>query len=184
MGKGFTLIELLVVIAIIAVLMSVLLPALSKARYFTKGKVCLNNLRGIQTSVVMYVNDHKDLPDAFLMETLVPSGNLSTKLQNYMDAPLPMPNQKINPWVCPFDPLYWTITGGSYLYVPHVLRTDYTIPPLKIYENTPLLNVLQDGYPRPNGMCHYVRYDTSTFEEKQQDYHPGATWLIQYQRHR
>ncbi len=55
---GFTLIELLVVIAIIALLMAVLLPALSRARRLAQSMACLSNLRQLQTCWLMYANDH------------------------------------------------------------------------------------------------------------------------------
>lgn len=58
LNRGFTLIELLVVIAIIAILMSVLLPALKKARIQAKRAVCASNLNQISKGLQIYVNDY------------------------------------------------------------------------------------------------------------------------------
>ena len=55
---GFTLIELLVVIAIIALLVSILLPSLNKAKDLAKSAVCMGNMHHIGLAIPMYVNDY------------------------------------------------------------------------------------------------------------------------------
>ena len=56
--SGFTLIELLVVIAIIALLVSILVPSLNKAKDLARRVICQNNLRGMGTSMVFYANEY------------------------------------------------------------------------------------------------------------------------------
>lgn len=59
-NKGFTLIELLVVIAIIAMLLAILMPALSKVKKIAQRVVCATNLKGLGTAQTVYSNDYDD----------------------------------------------------------------------------------------------------------------------------
>jgi len=59
-SPGFTLIELLVVIGIIAVLASLLLPVLSKAKNRARATECLNNLRQLHLGWTLFTQDHDD----------------------------------------------------------------------------------------------------------------------------
>jgi prepilin-type N-terminal cleavage/methylation domain-containing protein len=59
-GKAFTLVELLVVIAIIAILASLLLPALVIGRMKAQGAYCLGNLKQLTLAWQMYSHDFSD----------------------------------------------------------------------------------------------------------------------------
>jgi prepilin-type N-terminal cleavage/methylation domain-containing protein/prepilin-type processing-associated H-X9-DG protein len=82
-GAAFTLIELLVVVAIIALLISILLPTLGRARDQTKAVKCLANLRTLGQGVVSYATGDDDrLPGG-----LHPALNRNQGLQALMEDP-------------------------------------------------------------------------------------------------
>lgn len=135
-SAGFTLVELLVVIAIIAVLMSLLLPALQRVRESASRAACQNNLRQLGLGLQNYAHNNRTFPPggvgapfrhgwAIYVLPYIDEDNLYKLYDfraNWSDAVnQPVVNQQVKLMVCPSSPpgrldmgTGWTAAVGDY----------------------------------------------------------------------
>ncbi len=103
--RGFTLIELLVVIGIIAILISILLPAVSGVKRYAKKIRCANNLRLFVAADTMYFNSYKKLPP---VSNFIPSSIDVDRLRMIGEMfKLPVPKGTSSQWPKRIDQPQW-----------------------------------------------------------------------------
>jgi prepilin-type N-terminal cleavage/methylation domain-containing protein len=154
--RAFTLVELLVVIGIIAILVSVLLPALSRARAAANETQCMSNQRQIAMALMMYQNEQKGFFPAFIQ----PMRSLAD-MPVYIFQMLPGVYMKESPkhFICPVDDLKrldWAGDRGPWpryfntniqdVYYSYAYNVDLPKRQLPVYRTTvPPIQSLQAG---------------------------------------
>lgn len=120
--RGFTLIELLVVIGIIAILASILLPALNRARCTARTISCITNMKQLGTLVISYANDNRE----YILPGKIKYGSFWYSLLGDMGYVKPFSsigNMRNTVWSCPAEqtPFWYDQSKGLAFYYTHYI---------------------------------------------------------------
>ncbi|MFH1616443.1 MAG: prepilin-type N-terminal cleavage/methylation domain-containing protein [Planctomycetota bacterium] len=116
-SAGFTLVELLVVIAVIAVLLSILVPCLQKAREHAKRIVCGSQFRQVGFALFSYSADHERMPDPFFEQPHVHlrAGFVPSSIYKWLADELIRYAGNPEIFKCPESPLWALIVNNQWV---------------------------------------------------------------------
>ncbi|MBL0869792.1 MAG: type II secretion system protein [Phycisphaerales bacterium] len=149
--SAFTLIELLVVIAIIALLVSILLPALGNARRLARQTLCFGNVKQYTLASLSYATDHRELINGFVPPEQSPDGRFL--LRKFAGTGVPETVEFFG------DPFEWSAGRGydiirRYSAPENVAISDVLnwVPQI-LYSHLPMVEYLGRRLPEPGVIC-------------------------------